>query len=53
MDKLTEQRRISTAQKAGGRRKRIEAVVDRIIAEYAQGRSAVACMGDLMREASK
>jgi len=46
-------RRISAAGKSGGRRKRIEAVVDRIIIEYAQGRAASACMGDLMREASK
>lgn len=47
---LEHQRRITVAQRNGARNKAIRLLVERLVAEYLQGRSAEACMRDLVAE---
>jgi hypothetical protein len=44
---------ISRRQVNGARNKRIKTLVHKLVAEYLQGRSASACMNELVEEARK
>lgn len=48
-DRIDDLRRISRAQLHGSRRKRHLIEIDRILAEYEQGRAASSCMAEIKK----